>query len=154
MKAIGVPAQYAPKLAQTLIKDFQLPSDVESFTLALQYASDATWDQTDSVYSPTNNNTYAVKSVFKNSDYTSMMSSFIVVDLRVNFALLPDIQDTETYKSVAGGIFEHQYHTIQRIPHDLTLDDMTKMMNYFQLIQSQAVQSALFNPLTPKPSPL
>jgi hypothetical protein len=71
------------------------------------------------------------------------MASFFVVDLQYDFKFAPDILDIKTHKSILGGIFDKSDEKYQRLPHNITVDDLNKLTAYFQLVQAQALADTL-----------
>lgn len=151
-KAVGIPQQYQFEFAQSLMSDYALPANLTSFVLALKYAQQTTWETADALYSPSSNDYYRVKSVYKNGDFSSQMASYFVIDLQFDFNLAPDILDIQTHRSILGGIFESSSEKYQKIPHEITLDDLQKLASFFQLVQAQAVSDTLKNIFADSPS--
>jgi hypothetical protein len=143
LKAVGIPQQYQAEFSQSLMTDYNLPTNLTSFVLSLKYAQQTTWESSDALYSPTADSHYKVKSVYKNGDYQSMMASFFVIDMQYDFNFAPDILDIKTHKSILGGIFDKSDEKYQRLPHNVTVDDLNKLTAYFQLIQAQALSDTL-----------
>jgi hypothetical protein len=143
LKAVGIPQQYQVEFSQSLMSDYSLPTNLTSFVLSLKYAQQTTWESADALYSPSSDSHYRVKSVYKNGDYKSSMASFFVVDLQYDFKFAPDILDIKTHKSILGGIFDKSDEKYQRLPHNITVDDLNKLTAYFQLVQAQALADTL-----------
>jgi len=135
-----LPSQYQVEFAQAIIDDYQFPSQYKSFVMGLEYSTNNAWEAIDGVYQE---GAYKVKTVVKNGDLTTMMASYLVVDLEIDFHIADDILDIVTHKSVAGGLWDTTTEKYQRVPHDLTLDDLEKLMNFFRLVQMQAMSDVL-----------
>jgi hypothetical protein len=139
-KTIGLPSQYQVEYAQALLSDYQFPTQYKSFVMGIEFASDFAWEAMDGVYQ---DGSYKVKTVVKNGDLATMMANYLVCDLQISFTLDDDLLDIVTHKSVAGGIWDTTTEKYQSIPHDLTLDDVEKLMNFFRLVQMQAMSDVL-----------
>ncbi|CAF3820719.1 unnamed protein product [Rotaria sp. Silwood1] len=113
-----------------MILDYNLPSK-GSFVLGLTYSDDFTWDQVNYLFSPENNGVYRLLTLFKNGDSVKDTASFFIVDINANWTLAPDLLIITTTKSSWDGLFSSTHQTIQEVPHASTLDEATKLQQFF-----------------------
>jgi hypothetical protein len=143
IKAVGIPQRYQSDFAKQLMTTYALPQNLTSFVMSLMYAQQTTWESADTLYSPTQNSYYKVRSVYKSGDYTSQMASYFVADLQFDFSFAPDLLSIQTHKSVAGGFFDKSKEGFQKLPHNVSVENMMELSAYFQLVQAQAIEETL-----------
>ncbi|CAF3553941.1 unnamed protein product [Rotaria sp. Silwood1] len=107
------------------------PQRFGSFVLGLTYSDDFTWDQVNYLFSPENNGVYRLLTLFKNGDSVKDTASFFIVDINANWTLAPDLLIITTTKSSWDGLFSSTHQTIQEVPHASTLDEATKLQQFF-----------------------
>jgi hypothetical protein len=142
LKVMNIPADRATQFINALIIDYNIPPE-GSFALALTYSDDFDWTPSEFLYSPERNGNYRSLTLFKNGDSLSNTASFFIVDINADWQLAPDLLLIQKSKSILGGLFESNKQSIQEIPHSLTLDEVTKLQQFFMLVAMGNLASTL-----------
>ena len=133
LKVVGVPADKVEAFTRALMIDYNLPPE-DSLALGLEFSDEVVWKNDEYLYSPKKDSEYRYVSLFKNGDSTTNKASFIIVDIKVDFELAPDLLLIHKTKSKLGGIWEKTTDSIEHVPHALTSQEAIHLEQFFQII--------------------
>eukprot|EP00475_Leptophrys_vorax_P001000 TRINITY_DN10524_c0_g1_i1.p1 TRINITY_DN10524_c0_g1~~TRINITY_DN10524_c0_g1_i1.p1 ORF type:complete len:228 (-),score=60.23 TRINITY_DN10524_c0_g1_i1:103-786(-) len=144
LKLEKIPLDSAPQLAHGIANVYNFTADMEDVLLGLEYVEyDYRWVASSVVFSPSNNDQYRALSVYKFVDRNASLATFIVVDVQSSLTLSPDLLVIHTHTSSLGGFFQNDKYQFERIPHDVTVDDAKKLIDFLNLAMMEALSSVL-----------
>ncbi|UJR29536.1 hypothetical protein I4U23_010753 [Adineta vaga] len=142
LKAIDIPADKAQEFINAITIDYNLPQK-GSFALGLTYSNDFAWDRIDYLYSPGMNSNYRSITLFKNGDSVTNTASFFIVDVNAEWEIAPDLLLIQKSRSILGGLFESSKQSIEEVPHVVTLEEATKLQQFFMLIATSNLAATM-----------
>jgi hypothetical protein len=80
------------------------------------------------------NGTYRSLTLFKNGDSIKNTASFFLVDIDADWILTPDLLIITKSKNSWGGLFSSSSQSVQKVSHELTIDEVTKLQQFFMLV--------------------
>jgi hypothetical protein len=144
LKLEKIALDQAPQLAKGIANVYNFTADMEDVMLGLEYVQDDyKWVASSVVFSPSNDDQYRALSVYKFVDRNESLVTFIVVDVQSSLTLTPDLLVIHTHYSSLGGLFQDDKYQFKQIPHDVSVDDAQKLIDFLKLAMMQALSMVL-----------
>ena len=132
------------KFKKNTLKNMKLPQkyvdEVGALLDEAEYSEGAAWNEFDMLF--------AVDSVTDNCKFCSIIVNHreederfdvVYTDLQSNFKLAPDIEVIHKSKSILGGIFSSEKDVENKVPKNLTQNDLTMIFSFFQMISYKLI---------------
>jgi len=146
-KTMGLKAQYLTKFLDHINERLEVPDknkkDLKMVVEEIQWADDNQWQCFNVIFSTGKGGNVKMAAMIINHDEKNDKYNFIISDVQATFQLSDDMLIVTKSLSVAGGIFSDTKDVIQRIPRNITPDDVKAVLNFFTVISFKNIAENL-----------
>jgi len=144
---MGLKAQYLTKFLDHINERLEVPDknkkDLKMVVEEIQWADDNQWQCFNVIFSTGKGGNVKMAAMIINHDEKNDKYNFIISDVQATFQLSDDMLIVTKSLSVAGGIFSDTKDVIQRIPRNITPDDVKAVLNFFTVISFKNIAENL-----------
>ena len=135
---VGIPEEKLDDFKSFISKSVEVPVEKQDAFKEMwdwaAFTESGTWQYDNTAYTKDNAGNAKYVTVLYSKDFTSNKYTFFVADIQGTFSVAEDMFVWQKQKSMFGGLFQSDNIEFQFLPHKISPEDATVIMNFFDIV--------------------